>query len=117
MDIGRSFNFVTQDPNWIAKVLITAVVMAVPVVNFAATGYCLEVIRRTYQGTDLPLPEWEQFGDYFVRGLIIAVGTFLWSIPLYIIWFCPFVLLSAGDNGAGFGLLFCIVFPVVLALA
>ena len=62
MDIGRAYTFIMSDPKWIAKVLIGAAVSLVPILNLALYGYALDVVKRVYQGTDLPLPEWDDFG-------------------------------------------------------
>src|SRR5687768_4268485 len=91
VDIGRAYTFITSDPKWIAKVLIGAAVSLVPILNFALYGYALDVLKRVYQGTDLPLPEWDDFGDYFVRGLLVSIGVFIWQLPLVVL-ICPIVI-------------------------
>ncbi len=91
MDIGRAYTFIMSDPKWIAKVLIGAAVSLVPILNFALYGYALAVLKRVYQGTDLPLPEWDDFGDYFVRGLLVSIGVFVWQLPLVVL-ICPIIV-------------------------
>lgn len=47
MDIGRSFTYVTQDQDWIKKVLLGGVITLIPVVGpFFALGYVLETMRN-----------------------------------------------------------------------
>jgi hypothetical protein len=72
----------TSDPRWISKILIAAAVSLVPILQFAVYGYALDVLKRVYEGADLPLPEWDDFGNYFVRGLLVAIGVWIWQLPL-----------------------------------
>jgi len=92
VDFKRALSFMTQDPQWIAKVGIGTLVSLVPILNFAAMGYNLDVMRNVYDEREVPLPEWDQFGDKFVRGLIAAVIQFLWALPLFVL-LCPFYAL------------------------
>jgi hypothetical protein len=85
MDFGRGVNFVRQDPAWLMKVIIGSLISMVPILNFAATGYALDVLRNVYAGRETPLPEWgENFGDRFVRGLLAIVIQFIYALPLVV---------------------------------
>ncbi|HEX5165123.1 MAG TPA: DUF4013 domain-containing protein [Thermomicrobiales bacterium] len=97
MDIGRAYTFITSDPKWIAKILIGAAVSLVPLLNLALYGYALDVLKRVYQGNELPLPEWDDFGDYFIRGLLVSIGIVIWELPLFLLA-CPIVALAIIDN-------------------
>ena len=105
MDIGRSFAYVFEDQQWLKKVLIGGVINLIPIVNFAATGYWLEQTKRVIDGRDLPLPEWDNFGGYFMKGLMTFVATFVYSLPVIVIYCCiAFVvplLVGAGSSGSG----------------
>jgi len=46
MDIGKAFSFVTEDSDALKKILIGGIISMIPIVNFAAMGYIVEVIRR-----------------------------------------------------------------------
>ncbi len=85
MDIGSSFTFMFEDENWLKKVLIGGVVAIIPIVNFAAIGYIVQVIRNTRDGHPLPLPEWDQFGAYFMDGLWLFLINLVYSIPLILL--------------------------------
>lgn len=99
MDIGRAYTFITSDPKWIAKVLIGAAVSLVPILNLALYGYALDVLKRVYHGTDLPLPEWDDFGDYFVRGLLVWIGVVIWQLPLVVL-ICPIIIAGTITDSA-----------------
>jgi hypothetical protein len=85
MDIGSSFTYMFQDENWIKKILIGGVVGIIPIVNFAAIGYLVQVIRNVRGGQSLPLPEWDDFGKYFMDGLWVFLIFLVWSIPLILV--------------------------------
>jgi hypothetical protein len=71
-----------EDENWIKKILIGGVVAIIPIVNFAAMGYVIQIIRNVRAGQAVPLPEWDQFGQYFMDGLWIFLIFLIWSLPL-----------------------------------
>jgi hypothetical protein len=85
VDIGSSFTYMFEDDNWIKKIAIGGVVSVIPIVNFAAIGYLVQVIRNVRAGQPLPLPEWDQFGQYFIDGLWNFVIFLVWSIPILVI--------------------------------
>jgi hypothetical protein len=93
VDFGRAYTFMTADPRWISKILIAAAVSLVPILQFAVYGYALDVLKRVYEGSDVPMPEWDDFGDYFVRGLLVALGVFIWQLPILLL-ICPVIILG-----------------------
>jgi hypothetical protein len=74
-----------KDEDWIKKILIGGVVGAIPIVNFAAIGYMIQIIRNVRDGQTLPLPEWDEFGKYFVDGLWIFLIFLVWAIPIIVV--------------------------------
>ena len=100
MDIGRAYTFITSDPKWISKVLIGAAVSIVPILNLALYGYGLDVLKRVYHGMELPLPEWDEFGDYFIRGLLVSIGVLIWQLPILLL-ICP-VIIAGTITESGF---------------
>lgn len=101
MDIGRAFNYPRNDPGWIVKLLIFAVCTMVPIVNFAAFGYMLEAVRRVARGDEATLPEWDNFGGYFVDGLRVFVTMLVYAIPLIavIVVSIGMALAASGSRG------------------
>jgi hypothetical protein len=103
MDIGKAFSYFTEDKDWIKKVLIGGLINIVPIVNFASTGYGLVQTKKVFDGNDLPLPEWDNFGAYFMKGLMAFVGQIVYGVPVIVLYCCAFILptvvLTAGANG------------------
>jgi hypothetical protein len=82
MDFGKAFSFTFEDPDWVKKVLLGGVISLVPILNFASTGYSLEVTRRVIHNDPRPLPEWDDIGGKLVKGLVVAVIGFIYALPL-----------------------------------
>lgn len=85
MDIGKSVGFVFDDKDWLPKVLIGGVVSAIPIVDLAALGYAVRVLQRVARGDEHPLPEWSDFGDYFVKGLLLTIATMIYAAPVIVL--------------------------------
>lgn len=85
MDIGSSFSYMFKDEDWIKKILIGGLVGFIPIVNFAAIGYMVQIIRNVREGQALPLPEWDQFGQYWMDGLWVFLIFLVWSIPIIVV--------------------------------
>src|SRR5688500_10790942 len=86
MDIGRAFNYPMRDPNWLMKLLIGLVVSIVPFVNFMMLGYQLRATRMVLEGIEDRLPEWDEWGDDFMRGLYSIVGNIIYFLPTTIVY-------------------------------
>jgi hypothetical protein len=61
------------------------VVTLIPIVQFAALGYVIQVVRNVRDGQQLPLPEWDQFGQYFMDGLWLFLIGLVWSLPILLV--------------------------------
>ncbi len=85
MDIGTSFTYMFEDENWIKKIVIGGIVALIPIVNFAAFGYLIQVIRNVRDGQPTPLPEWDQFGAYFMDGLRLFLIFLVYMIPVILL--------------------------------
>src|ERR671933_927085 len=103
MDFGRGLSYIRQAPNWLVKTLLGSVISVVPILNFASTGYSMDVIRNVYAGRETPLPEWgENFGDRWIRGLIAMVIVFIYMLPLAILG-CGFALVGVAGSAPDIG--------------
>lgn len=101
MDIGKSFTYVFEDPNWIMKVLIGGIVGLIPIVNFAAYGYMLTAMRNVAEGQPNPLPEWSNFGAHFMKGLYAFVGILVYFLPVIVISCCVGILGAVAGGAVG----------------
>jgi hypothetical protein len=103
VDIARAFTYVTEDENWQNKVVITLVVGFVPIINLAAIGWMLDLIRNMIDGQAHPLPDWDDIGNQFVErwvaGLMTAIAVLLYAVPLIVISVCVGITLALVDFG------------------
>lgn len=85
MDIGKAFTFPLDDEGWVKKLIIGAVLLIIPIVNFIAIGYMIRTLRNVAEGRVKPLPEWDQWGDDFMKGLFVAVAGLIYSLPMILV--------------------------------
>jgi hypothetical protein len=117
VDFGRSFTFVTEDPDWIKKILIggvftlaCAVLVGVPFV----LGYFSRTLRNVVAGEARPMPEWDDLGGIFNDGLRLTAVYLLYTLgivalvaALGCVVMLPVMALSGGhrDVSDAFGVL------------
>ncbi|WP_448541089.1 DUF4013 domain-containing protein [Roseiflexus sp.] len=126
MEIGKAFGFVTEDEQWITKVLIGGLIQFVPLLGtIAILGYSYRVAQNVARGNPRPLPAWGEFGDFLGRGFFALVIQIVYLLPL-IVLYGVFVFLTvagaaaAGDSEAGagvVGLLGLCLIPLILIAA
>lgn len=92
MDFGKSFSYPFEDQRWLNKTIIGAIVAAVPIVNFAIGGYLIDLLKNILRGDPLPLPEWSDFGDKWVRGFMVFLAGLVYAIPALVLSCIPMVL-------------------------
>ncbi len=121
MDYGKSLTFVFEDKNWISKFLVGVVITLIPFVNLASYGYMIQVLKNVRDGEEHPLPEWDDFGKYFIDGLKAMIGYLVYFIPVFLLAFAMIPVAFAADSGASEGaiaatfiLLYCIMFLFIL---
>ncbi|MBN1965139.1 MAG: DUF4013 domain-containing protein [Anaerolineae bacterium] len=89
MDIGRALNYTFEDQEGTNKGLITVIIGLIPLVNLAAIGWGLDLIRNMLDGATYPMPDWNDLGSQFVErwvsGLMIAIAAFIYYLPMLII--------------------------------
>jgi len=77
VDFGRAIKRPFED---IKKLLIGTIIQMIPVVNFIGMGYHLNC-AKTAMSKDFKLPEWENWSDLFIKGLMMVVAGFVYMIP------------------------------------
>ena len=81
MDIGRAFSAIFEDQDWIKKVLMGGLFFLLIVTIPASIGYALRWVRGIVEGDDRRLPEWDNFGELWIQGLVAICILFLWALP------------------------------------
>jgi hypothetical protein len=101
VNFTRSLKYPFQDSDWLTKLIVGGLLNLVPVANLLSAGFSLEAMRMGTQGHE-KLPEWENWLDKFVLGLMGAIISVIYSL-------IPIILMTAGglgsDGATGAGLL------------
>jgi len=93
LDIGRSFTHMFEDESWIMKIVVGGILLFIPIVNFMVLGYMVEALKRSADGMDVPLPEWDDFGGKFMKGLMLLLIGVVYTIPIWLVGCVLWVLL------------------------
>jgi hypothetical protein len=98
MEFGKAFTFAFDDPDWLKKlgiagaIALVSIVLSAVVIGIAGFlllgGWLVELTRRVIQHDPQPLPDWNDFGGYFMKGLQLFVIGLVYSIPVILISGC-----------------------------
>jgi len=83
----------------LTKFIIGAVLSIIPIVNFLALGYQLKCAKSAMNGK-YDLPEWTEWGDLFVKGLVLVVIMVIYSVMVLIIPILLVVMWQMGMLGS-----------------
>ena len=130
MDFGKSFVFMFEDPNWVRKfgigalvalagLLLSPILIGLLAFVFLA-GYSLDVTRNVVRREQYPLPEWDDWGGFFVKGLKITLAILIWSLPV-LLAMVPMIfggiwMGNENGDGAAFGGIFLLLCGLCLAV-
>ena len=119
MDFGKAYTFMFDDPNWLRKlgigtlvgllgiVLMPVLIGVIPLLMLV--GYTLDALRDVVDGKEFPMPEWNEWGGFLIRGVKLTIALLVWSLPLFIIMIPLFIgtALTGNHNNSGtaFGVL------------
>lgn len=87
MDYGKKIKFPMEDKYWFKKFIIGVILSIIPIINFVTFGYEYKVMKNTIDKTP-GLPEWNNFFDLFIKGVLVFIIAFIFMIvPLIIFGF------------------------------
>ena len=89
MDINKSFSFAFEDSQWVNKLGIGALITLIPILNFAWTGYTVDLMRNVMKDAVEPLPTWDDLGQKFTDGLMLFVAGFVYVLPILVVTCLP----------------------------
>jgi hypothetical protein len=85
MELGKAFTYIFTDKRWFSKLLLGWLVIIVPILNFAFTGYYTKTLRNVEENQVEPLPEWDDFGKKFVVGFYMWVAGLVFALPVILL--------------------------------
>ena len=89
MDIEKSFSFPFEDNEWISKLGLGAIISIVPILNFAWSGYMVDVIRNVMNNEREPLPTWDNLDRKLIDGLMLFAAALVYALPALLLLFLP----------------------------
>jgi hypothetical protein len=93
MEFGRAFSFAFDDPDWLKKVGIAALVFLIPVIGpMVLMGWGLEITRRVINNHPEPLPNWDDFSIFVSKGFQAFVVTLAYTLPIILVVICNYGL-------------------------
>lgn len=104
VDFARCFTFVTEDPEWIVKVLIGGLFALLSVVLVGlpfVLGYVARTLKRVVAGEARPLPAWDDLGGIFGDGLRVFGVQIVYSLGVAAVALAPLCLVGAGAIALG----------------
>ena len=102
LDFGRCFTFVTDDPDWVKKILIGGAFTLASLLlvgAFFVAGYWSRFVKAVAMGQPRPLPEWDDLGGIFSDGLRVVglyVVCWLGALAVLVVIACPIGLAAGG---------------------
>jgi hypothetical protein len=123
IDLGRALKAPFQDTEWVKKTLMGWLWMLLGVTAPAVYGAQLEYIKSVSEGRE-DLPTWDDFGGKWVKGFMLLVAGFIYTLPIWILFFIlalPGIIASVasgGNSGAGlFGGGMCLFSVIAMVYA
>ena len=95
MDAAKSFSFPFEDPDWPSKLGLGALISMIPILNFAWTGYLVDIIRTVMNNDGDLLPSWDDLGKKFNEGLILFGAWLVYASPILIALCLPLGLITS----------------------
>ncbi|MFN8527911.1 MAG: DUF4013 domain-containing protein [Anaerolineae bacterium] len=129
MTITRAFTFVFEDPDWVNKLVVLILIVAVSgvfspfligLLGLAIVlGYQGQLIRNVRASATPLLPRWDDFGRLLSDGLPVLVALIVYTLPNLLIGGVTWFTTSAAGNtsivSGGVSLaIACCLFPLIL---
>jgi len=70
----------------IGRLILGIVLSLIPIVNWIAQGFILESSGVGKTKPSKNMPEWKDLGDYFIKGFLSFVITFIYMLPAIILF-------------------------------
>jgi hypothetical protein len=101
MDAAKSFSFPFEDPDWLSKLGLGALISMIPILNFAWSGYLVEIIRNVRNDHPGPLPTWDDLGKKFNKGLILFGAALVYLAPALVALCLPLGIIALSSSSSG----------------
>jgi hypothetical protein len=102
MDFGKAFTYPFDDPDWLKKLAIIALISLIPIFGqIVLMGYMVEIVRRVIQHETVLLPEASNFGDLLAKGWKVFVTTLVYGLPAILLFTIFGIVMAVSSNQDG----------------
>ncbi len=108
MQFGRAFGYITQDPEWVSKLVQVAVLgflSYIPLFGLVAVaallGYLVEIVANIRARRPMPLPVWNNFEGKLTLGAPVLVALVVYNLPTLLLFGCLFTTPSLLSGALG----------------
>ncbi len=102
MDFGKAFTYPFDDPDWLKKLVVIALISLIPIFGqLVLMGYIVGIVRRVIQRNDVLLPDATNFGELFSNGWKLFVISLVYGLPAFLLFafFGLVMTFSANQDG------------------
>lgn len=103
MNAEKSFSYPFEDKDWASKLGLGALISMIPILNFAWSGYSVDIIRNVMSNNPEPLPTWDDIGKKFSEGLILFGAGLIYASPILIALCLPLGITASSGLFSGNG--------------
>jgi hypothetical protein len=118
IDWGKGFTVLFEDREWVGKTLIGGIFLLLSIVLIGIPfvfGYILEFARNVIERRSPVLPEWDNMGDKFTKGLVFTIIIIIFSLIFGVVIFLLALIPCLGwIAGVIISILFSFVYPFLL---
>lgn len=104
MDVNKSIRYVFDDPQWISKVVIGALLSILGFLIVPALilqGYVVKIIRQVMNGDWDGLPEWDDWGGLLRDGFNVFIAELVYVLPFIILMIIGLLTTGGAASLAG----------------
>jgi hypothetical protein len=84
VDAEKSFTYPFEDKEWTSKLGLGVLISMVPILNFAWSGYLVDIIRNVTNNATESLPIWDDLSKKFSEGLILFGAGLIYASPILV---------------------------------
>jgi len=104
VEFGKALTYPFDDDEWLSKlgiaVAVSLIQLVIPVIGLAPLyGWQVRLIKNVKDGVELPLPAWDDFGDYVMKGLMVLGAYILYQLPTLLFWCVGAIVITASGGG------------------
>ena len=114
MSLKTAIRDIFGSRNWARKLLIYIFISVIPVLNWVAVGYVVQLAQNVTAKKEWPLPEWDDWERYFENGARVVGGMVVYFLPVLAAWFTASA--AMGTTSSRFGALGVIVVFIAFVL-